>query len=263
MKILITNDDGILAPGLIALRAALLRQSSFDPLAEVLTIAPERPRSACGHAITLHKPLRLMPVEFPDGGRGFAVNGLPADCVALGVSEHLGGRPDIIISGINQGPNLGVDMTYSGTVAAAREGAICGLPSFAISVASYEACDFGPAAEFACNLAQAVLERGLPPGSFLNVNVPPIPSSEIRGVMYTRQSRIRYSNRIERRTDPRGGSYYWLTGDRLDHSGQPDADGEAIEQNHISVTPVRLDVTDETFLAALPNWNLRWPDKVR
>ena len=105
MKILVTNDDGILAPGLIALRAALL------PLGEVLAIAPERPRSACGHAITLHKPLRLMPVELPDGGSGFAINGFPADCIALGVSEHLGGRPDIIISGINMGPNLGVDMT--------------------------------------------------------------------------------------------------------------------------------------------------------
>ncbi|MCJ7821768.1 MAG: 5'/3'-nucleotidase SurE, partial [Armatimonadetes bacterium] len=188
MKILITNDDGIRAPGLTALHAALL------PLGDVLVIAPERPRSACGHAITLHKPLRLMPVEMPDGSEGFAINGFPADCVALGVSDHLGGHPDLVVSGINLGPNLGVDMIYSGTVAAAREGAICGIPSIALSVASYDASNFQPAAEFAAYLAQAVLEQGLPEGTFLNVNVPAGPTSQIRGVALTRQSRISYDN---------------------------------------------------------------------
>ncbi|UCC69543.1 MAG: 5'/3'-nucleotidase SurE [Armatimonadota bacterium] len=253
MKILITNDDGSRAPGLIALRAALL------PLGEVVAIAPDRPRSACGHAITLHKPLRLMPVDFPDGGRGFAINGFPADCVALGVSDHLGGRPDIVVSGINVGPNLGVDMIYSGTVAAAREAAICGLPSFAISIASYEADDFQAAAQFAKYLCREVGERGLPTGTFLNVNVPAASASEIAGVAFTRQSRIRYDNRIETRTDPRGEVYYWLTGDRLDRSHQPDADVVAIEGNRISITPVRLNVTNEDLLADLPTWNLRWP----
>jgi 5'-nucleotidase len=253
MKILITNDDGIRAPGLTALHAAL------RPLGEVLVIAPERPRSACGHAITLHKPLRLMPVELSDGAEGFAINGFPADCVALGVSEHLGGHPNLVVSGINLGPNLGVDMIYSGTVAAAREGAICGIPSVALSVASYGASDFQPAAEFARYLAQAVLEHGLPDGAFLNVNVPAAPTAQIEGVAVTRQSRINYDNRIERRTDPRGGAYYWLTGDRLDRSRQPDADAEAIEAGRISVTPVRLDLTDETMLAELRSWDLSWP----
>ena len=255
MKILITNDDGILAPGLAALHAALL------PLGDVLTIAPERPRSACGHAITLHKPLRLMPVAMPDGAEAFAINGFPADCVALGVSDHLGGRPDLVVSGINLGPNLGVDMIYSGTVAAAREGAICGIPSFALSIASYEAADFQPAAGFAHYLARTILEQGLPEGTFLNVNVPAAPTSQIEGVALTRQSRIRYDNRIERRTDPRGGAYYWLTGDRLDRTSQPDADAEAVESNRISVTPVRLDLTDTTTLAELPSWQLSWPDR--
>jgi 5'-nucleotidase len=253
MKILITNDDGIRAPGLTALHAAL------RPLGEVLVIAPERPRSACGHAITLHKPLRLMPVELSDGAEGFAINGFPADCVALGVSEHLGGHPDLVVSGINLGPNLGVDMIYSGTVAAAREGAICGIPSVALSVAAYGASDFQPAAEFARYLAQAVLEHGLPDGAFLNVNVPAAPTAQIKGVAVTRQSRINYDNRIERRTDPRGGAYYWLTGDRLDRSRQPDADAEAVEAGRISVTPVRLDLTDETMLAELRSWDLSWP----
>jgi 5'-nucleotidase len=253
MKILITNDDGILAPGLTALHAALL------PLGDVLAIAPERPRSACGHAITLHKPLRLMPVELPDGAEAFAINGFPADCVALGVSDHLGGRPDLVVSGINLGPNLGVDMIYSGTVAAAREGAICGIPSFALSIAAYQASDFQPAAEFARYLAQTILQQGLPEGTFLNVNVPAAPTSQIEGVALTRQSRISYDNRIERRTDPRGGAYYWLTGDRLDRSRQPDADAEAVDSNRISVTPVRLDLTDDTILAELPSWELSWP----
>ncbi len=255
MKILITNDDGILAPGLAALHAALL------PLGDVLAIAPERPRSACGHAITLHKPLRLMPVELPDGAEAYAINGFPADCVALGVSDHLGGRPDLVVSGINLGPNLGVDMIYSGTVAAAREGAICGIPSFALSIASYQAADFQPAAKFAHYLAQTILQQGLPEGSFLNVNVPAAPTSQIQGVSLTRQSRIRYDNRIERRTDPRGGAYYWLTGDRLDRTSQPDADAEAVESNRISVTPVRLDLTDTTILAELSSWQLSWPGR--
>jgi 5'-nucleotidase len=253
MRILITNDDGIRAPGLSALRAALL------PLGEVIAIAPEQPRSACGHTITLHKPLRLTPVELPGGGQGFATNGFPADCVALGVSEHLGPPPDMIVSGINLGPNLGVDMIYSGTVAAAREGAICGLPSFAISVAAYQASDLRPAADFARYLAQAILDRGLPKCTFLNVNVPAMPASEIRGLACTRQSRIHYTNRIERRTDPRGGAYYWFTGDRLDHPAHHDSDAEAIENHLISITPVRLDLTDENLLAELPAWGLRWP----
>lgn len=253
MKILITNDDGIRAPGLLSLRAALL------PLGEVVAIAPERPRSACGHAITLHKPLRVKPLDLPDGGRGFAINGFPADCVALGVSKDLGGPPDMVVSGINVGPNLGIDMIYSGTVAAAREAAICGLPSFAISVASYEADEFAPAAGFARRLCEEMAERALPAGTFLNVNVPAVAPSEIAGLAFTRQSRIRYDNRIEQRTDPRGEAYYWLTGDRLDRGGQPDADIGAVEQNRISITPVRLDVTDEEFLANLTDWNLRWP----
>jgi len=284
MRILITNDDGIHAPGLLALYQAL------RPLGEVTAIAPERPRSACGHAITLHKPLRLRPVEMPDGGPGYASNGTPADCVALGASEHLGGPPDLVVSGINLGPNLGVDMTYSGTVAAAMEAAICGIRSFAISVAmgagfvypernrsvkpaagftpalsgaegnpAANSAIFGPAAEFALYLAQALLQRAESVVGFLNVNVPAVPKEQIRGVQITRQGRIRYSNRIEQRTDPRGGAYYWLTGERVDRSEHAGGDFDAIEANRISVTPVRLDLTDERALDALAAWDLRWP----
>jgi 5'-nucleotidase len=253
MRILITNDDGIHAPGLLALYRSLCQ------LGETLAIAPERPRSACGHAITLHKPLRVWPVEMPGGGTAYASNGTPADCVALGVSEHLGGVPDLVVAGINLGPNLGVDMTYSGTVAAAMEAAICGISSFAISVASYQKAVFEPAAEFAAYLARAVLESGLGGRGFLNVNVPAVPRHDIRGISITHQGRLRYSNRIERRMDPRGGEYYWLTGERVGHSEQSGGDFDAIAENRISITPVRLDHTDERLLDQLAAWNLRWP----
>ena len=253
MRILITNDDGIHAAGLRALYSAL------RDLGEVVVIAPELPRSACGHAITLHKPLRLTSVEMPDGGKGYASNGTPADCVALGVSDHVGGVPDLVVSGINRGPNLGVDMTYSGTVAAAMEAAICGLPSFAISLASYEDAEFGPAAEFARYLAKAIEKHGLSEGTFLNVNVPAVAREKIEGVSITRQGRLRYSNRIERRTDPRGGVYYWLTGERVDQSSHPGGDADAVSHNRISVTPVRLDLTHEDLLDEMSGWKLDWP----
>jgi 5'-nucleotidase len=253
MKILITNDDGIHAAGLLALRGALA------PLGEVVAIAPERPRSACGHAITLHKPLRLTRVAMIDGAEGFASNGTPADCVALGTSEHLGGPPDLVVAGINSGPNLGIDMIYSGTVAAAMEAAICGIPSFSISIASYRLAEFGGAAEFACVLAQVVFEKKLPRGSFLNVNVPAVPRDQIAGVAITRPGSIRYENRIEKRTDPRGGAYYWLTGDRLDQRDGEGSDVEAIARNVISVTPITLDLSDHALAQALAGWGLRWP----
>ena len=255
MKILITNDDGVHAPGLLALKKALA------PLAEVIVIAPERPRSACGHAITLHKPLRLTKVRMADGGEGYATNGTPADCVALGTSEHLGGTPDLVVSGINLGPNLGVDMVYSGTVAGAMEAAICGLPSFAISVASYAATDFQPAAEFAAVLAGELLGRKLPKGCFLNVNVPPVSRERIAGVAFTRQGPLRYDNRMERRTDPGGEHYYWFTGERVNHDDGPGSDVHAISQNLISVTPVRLDLTSEAALDQLGSWSINWPEK--
>ena len=255
MKILITNDDGIHAPGLLALKRALA------PLGEVVAIAPERPRSACGHAITLHKPLRLTKVHMADGGEGYASNGTPADCVALGTSEHLGATPDLVISGINLGPNLGVDMIYSGTVAAAMEAAICGLPSFAISVTSYDTTGFQPAAEFAAVLAGELLRRKLPNGCFLNVNVPPVPREQIAGVAFTRQGPLRYDNRMERRTDPGGEHYYWFTGQRVNHDDGPGSDVEAVSRHLISVTPVRLDLTNEAALDQLSGWTIEWPER--
>jgi 5'-nucleotidase len=253
MRILITNDDGILAPGLLALKAAL------SELGEVTAIAPERPRSACGHAVTLHKPLRLSHVHLPDGSEGFACNGTPADCVALGVHGHAGPRPEVIVSGINLGPNAGWDLTYSGTVAAAMEAVIYGLPAVAVSIDAYEATDFGPAARFAAYLTGRLLAHPLPPDTFLNVNVPAVPADQIAGVAVTTQGRAVFEGELEERHDPRGRAYYWWTGARLEDQTTPGTDVAALAQRRISVTPVKIDLTDHSLLAELERWDLTWP----
>jgi 5'-nucleotidase len=250
MRLLITNDDGIDAPGLLALREALAS------LGEVVVVAPERPRSACAHAVTLHKPLRLTRVALPDGSEGMACNGTPSDCVGLAAHGCAGPRPDLVVSGINRGLNVGWDLTYSGTVAAAMEAAINGLPSFAISVDSQEPVDFAPAATFARYLAAQLLEHGLPRETFLNVN---LPAGEIEGVAFTAQGRAAYDVEVEQRSDPRGQPYYWWAGGRSKQQAAPGADAHALAHHLISVTPIKLDLTDHSLLSELPSWGLRWP----
>jgi 5'-nucleotidase len=237
MTILITNDDGIHAPGLAALKRALAN------VGEVVAIAPDRPRSATGHAITLHKPLRITPVELPGNGTAYMTNGTPSDCVVLGIIDLLDEQPALVVAGINLGPNLGEDLTYSGTVSAAMEASLMGVPAFAISVASYEAHDYGLASRYAETLAREIIERGLPPGTLLNVNVPDLPPDRIGPVRVTRQGRRRYQGRLDRRVDPRGRPYYWLRGDILDEADPDGTDVEAVASGNISVTPVQLDLT--------------------
>lgn len=250
MHVLITNDDGIHAPGLLALKQALAG------VGEVTVVAPERPRSACGHAVTLHKPLRLTRVKLADGSEGRACNGTPADCVGLAVGGFAGPKPGLVVSGINLGPNLGWDLTYSGTVAAAMEAAIHGLPSFAISIDAWEPTDFGPAAQFAYHLASQVMAHGLPPDTLLNVNVP---AGEIKGVVVTSQGRSVYEGELERRRDPRGREYYWWGGGRSQEVAPEGTDAHALAQGLISVTPVHLDLTHYQLLNELRTWGLQWP----
>lgn len=250
MKFLLTNDDGIHAPGLLALKQELSR------LGEVYPIAPDRPRSAAGHSITLHKPLRVTRVSLADGSPGWASNGTPSDCVVLGLSDVLGCKPDMVVSGLNPGPNLGEDLTYSGTVSAAMEGAILGLPAFAISVAGEEVTDFAAAARFAARLAEALTSHSLPPHTFLNVNVPAVAEKEIRGIAITRQARRRYKGRLEKRIDPRGREYYWLGGELLNEGSLAGTDVEAVQQHRISITPVHLDLTQHEFLEEMKTWKI-------
>jgi 5'-nucleotidase len=251
MRILLTNDDGIHAPGIFALK------ESLSGIGEVFVVAPERPRSASGHSITLHKPLRLTETTLPDGGKGWAASGTPTDCVTLGWDVVLEDRVDLVVSGINAGPNLGWDVTYSGTVAAAIEGVILGAPAIAVSVAAEEdELDYGPAARFTAQLARQIGSHGLEPWTLLNVNVPGLPDSGIRGVMITRQGRRQYVDRIDRRIDPSGKPYFWLRGSLKEELHDEDSDVHAVLNDFISVTPIHLDQTAEAMLPRLREWDL-------
>jgi|SRR5579884_205567 len=251
MRILLTNDDGIYAPGILAAKTAL------DSLGEVWMVAPERPRSAAGHAITLHKPLRIMPITLPNGIKGYATNGMPTDCVMLGFEILMEGYCDLVVSGINSSPNLGLDLTYSGTVAAAMEGAVLNVPSFAISLACDHRVDitgpeqFAVAAAFAVRLARWFVKHPLPPTTLLNVNVPAVPEEAIQGAVFTHQGRREYVDRIEPRIDPSGRPYYWQTGSLREDTPDPGSDVHAILQNQISVTPIHLDLTAYALLDSL------------
>jgi 5'-nucleotidase len=251
MRVLLTNDDGIASPGLRALA------ETFAAAHDTTVVAPEHERSATGHAITLHKPLRARLVHgYPPGVTAWATNGTPADCVILAVLELLQARPDVIVSGINVGANLGRDLTYSGTVSGAMEGAILGIPSIAISVASFEDVRFDVASRFAELLARRCLDGPLPEGALLNVNVPNLPAEALRGVALTRQGARRYLSALERRTDPRGQQYYWLTGRRQPAPDEPGTDARALADGYVSVTPVHLNMTDDRLLRELEAWNL-------
>ena len=245
MNILVTNDDGILAPGLRALVAALL------PLGTVRVVAPEREQSASGHSITLHKPLRMDAVDLEGlDVEAFSTNGTPADCVILGclTAEP---KPDLVMSGINRGANMGEEVLYSGTVSAAMEAAIQRRKSIALSVASYMTDDFSAAARIGARLAALTPEIDLPADSFLNVNVPPGPWEDLAGVAITRLGRREYLNRVERREDPRGRAYYWFTGSPAEASADAGTDICAIRAGRISITPVHFDLTGYASLPGL------------
>ncbi|HSE57336.1 MAG TPA: 5'/3'-nucleotidase SurE [Nitrospiraceae bacterium] len=245
MTILVTNDDGIGSSGIQALARKLAR------LGTVWVVAPDRERTAVGHALTLHKPLRLTPVK----PRWFAVNGTPTDCVNLAVKHVLRRPPTLVVSGVNRGVNLGDDVTYSGTVSAALEGAILGIPSIAVSQDGRDRFFFEAAADYALVVARAVLRHGLPPGTLLNVNVPNRPRAGIKGIRVTRLSRRRFENPIIEKTDPRGRKYYWIAGTRITWTKQADSDYAALRRGFVSVTPLHLDMTNEEALEALQQWD--------
>jgi 5'-nucleotidase len=252
MRALVTNDDGIHAPGLRVLRERLARDW------DVRVVAPDRERSAVAHGITLHQPLRIFTVDLDNGHPGISVSGTPADCVKLAVLELLDFRPDIVFSGINPGPNVGVNLNYSGTVSAAREAAILGIPAIAVSVCSPEARHFEAAAECAALLGAKVLEHGLPRGTFLNVNVPDGDRGEIRGVKISRQGGARLEEAFHKRFDPRNLVYYWQGSETHLFGEDPEEDGVAVREGYISVTPVRCDMTEYALLEDLASWEIGW-----
>lgn len=239
--ILVTNDDGIHSPGLKALAEALKETG------EVSVVAPDRERSAAGHSLTLHKPLRAT--EVAPGW--YAVDGTPTDCVTLGVMGMLKEKPNLVVSGINLGANLGDDITYSGTVSAAVEGTLLGIPSIAISAVEPMRQDLDGAGLFAARLSVLVLERGLPQDTLLNVNVP---AGELKGVAITRQGKRSYNEVIVEKVDPRGKTYYWIGGGEPTWELLGGTDYEAITEGKISVTPLHLDLTNYTATQILKGW---------
>lgn len=252
MRVLVTNDDGIDADGLHALVRACER------VGEVTVVAPHHDRSASGHSITLHKPLRVTPARIPGSqAAAFAATGTPADCVLLAVYALLPSRPDVVVCGINLGPNVGHDLTYSGTVSGAMEAAILGIPAIAVSLDAERDPRYEVAARFAAALAQEVSRRGIPPDALLNVNVPNLDAEHIRGVRVTRQSGRRYRSRLERRTDPRGRPYYWIVGERpTSEEEEPGTDSHALRHGFVSVTPLQMDLTHPALLSAVTGWEL-------
>lgn len=242
-SILITNDDGIHAAGIQAMSRALVNRYGSDT--NLAVIAPDHERSAIGHAITMHRPLRVEETFFLSNPelKGWVVNGTPADCVKLAVEVLLPHQPELIISGINRGSNLGTDVLYSGTVSAAVEGVILGIPSIAVSYTHRKDPDFSLAAEFICDLIPLLLENVLPPGVILNINVPPGNKHEVKGVVLTCLGDRRYQNPFEKRIDPRGNHYYWLAGEAVETKLDRSYDVGAIKEGYISITPIHLNLT--------------------
>lgn len=250
MRILIANDDGVHSPGIQALASAM------ESLGEVTVVAPHRERSTAGHSLTLHKPLRIEEVA----PRRFATSGTPADCIYLGIREILKGKPDLILSGINAGANLGTDIYYSGTVAAAREGALLNIPSYAFSLVDHptglsklprQPLKFETAARAALAVVEMTRETPFPKHTVLNVNVPNLDWAEIRGVTVARQGIRYYANEVLRRQDPRGRDYYWIGGWYEGFEPDEASDCEALQQGKIAVVPLSIDATHDAFHAEL------------
>jgi 5'-nucleotidase len=244
-KILVTNDDGIHSKGIIVLAKYL------QEIGEVWVVAPDREKSAIAHSLTLHRPLRVEKIR----KHHYAVDGTPADCVYLGVNLILPERPQLVVSGINKGGNLGDDVTYSGTVSAAFEGTLLGVSSFAISLVSRSRFKFQTAARFAVRVAKSLLKRGLPKGTFLNINVPNLDEEGIRSYKITKQGRWSHNGKaVVEKVDPRGGKYYWIGTEDLIFEKSGETDFEAVTNSYISITPLHRDLTNYSSIRELRRW---------
>jgi 5'-nucleotidase len=250
LNILVSNDDGIDAPGIYAL------VQEMKKIGSVTVVAPDKQQSAVGHAITMNYPLRVK--EFKKNGKffGYAVQGTPADCVKLAVRAILKQAPDLVVSGVNHGSNTAISIIYSGTVSAATEGTILGIPSIAVSLTTYGPADFRYAAQFARKLALLVRMHGLPPSTLLNVNVPPLKVKDIKGILVTRQGKAVWNDTFDHRRDPNNREYYWLTGGLADIDKDLDFDEAAVRNNYVSVTPIQYDLTDYKMFDVMKKWGM-------
>lgn len=249
MKILICNDDGIWSKGISELAKAM------QNMGEITVVAPDVERSATGHAITIHDPVRVRETTLWESDiKGYALTGTPADCVKFGVSMIMDEPPDIVVSGINRGPNLGTDVLYSGTVSAAIEASILGIPAMAVSLDSYDDEDYSFAAQAALEIARKMTKRHLPANILLNVNVPDVPSHLCKGIKVTKLGIRKYKENYIKRIDPRGGVYYWLAGDLVEEEQLDDVDIAAVKDGYISVTPIHYNLTAYSQLENVMDW---------
>lgn len=250
LDILVSNDDGIDAPGIFSL------VQEMKKIGNVTVVAPDKQQSAVGHAITMNYPLRVK--EFKKDGKffGYAVQGTPADCIKLAVRAILKREPDLVVSGINHGSNTAISIIYSGTVSAATEGTILGIPSIAVSLTTHAPADFRYAAKFARKLALLIGKRGLPPSTLLNVNIPPLEAKEIKGVLITRQGKAIWNDIFDHRRDPNNREYYWLTGGLEKVDKDLEFDEAAVRSNYISVTPIQYDLTDYKMFETMKKWGI-------
>lgn len=252
MNILVTNDDGIQAPGLLALVQAV------RPLGKVSVLAPDRNWSGGGHVKTLDRPLRVKETALADGTTGWASDGAPSDCVALALLGFFDEKFDLVVSGINPVPNLGHDVTYSGTVTAAMEAVIWGIPGIAFSIGSFDnglqASDYAPAALIAQQVVKKALQHSQPAGILINVNIPMLPTEQIKGWRISRQGLRVYHDRLDRRMDPRGKPYYWIGGDAPTGLAENGTDVGALAEGYVSLTPLQLDLTSYPAMQVLHKW---------
>lgn len=255
MLILLTNDDGIHAEGINILAEALLHTEGID----LYIAAPDRERSAVGHAITMHRPLRAEEIKFLHNNnlKGWSINGTPADCVKLAIEYLLPQKPELVISGINRGANLGTDVLYSGTVSAAIEATILGIPGIAVSLTAYDKPDYRFAANFMPRLLRILEGKAIPEKTLLNINVPGVTRSEIAGVAITRLGLRHYRNAFQKRIDPRGKSYFWMAGEPDDTAEEDEgSDVHAVSNGFISITPVHFDLTNHGLIEDLKQ--IKW-----
>ncbi len=252
MHILVTNDDGINAPGLLALAQGMRR------LGKVSVLAPDHNWSASGHVKTMHRPLRVKEAPLADGSLALTTDGAPSDCVALAMMGLLPEKVDIVLSGINPNANIGYDVTYSGTVTAAMEAIIWGVPGISVSVDAPENhagfLDYETAARVACHITALVMQNQLPKGTLLNVNVPYLPDAQIKGYKITRQGLRVYNDSLIKREDPRGRPYYWIGGDAPTAVLEEGTEFRTLSEGYVSITPLQLDLTDYSAIKILSNW---------
>jgi len=247
--ILITNDDGVMAPGIRHLISYMLE------IGEVVVVAPDKPQSGMGHAVTMTVPLRLEKINTDGDHDEYSCSGTPVDCVKLAVNKVLKRKPDLLVSGINHGANSSISVIYSGTMSAAIEGSMETIPSIGFSLLDYRFdADFIPAKKFVQRIAKNVLEHGLPKGICLNVNIPAVPEKEIQGVKVCRQARGNWEEEFEHRKDPSGKEYFWLTGQFKLHENSNETDVWALKNNYISVVPTQFDFTAHDVIQEVNTW---------